>query len=215
MDNQAAETWDDLVSRSVKEALQPSRLKRGLAPLKLRADAEPKHLPNVRRSIAMIDSELRSLFRTLVSGAAPWPLFLFGKAGLGKTCAALCLLDHATLGEYFTEADFVDDAIRCKLGKLDAPRGADYRFVAHADFWRWRSNAALTVLDEFGARDRVSDAHYEAVKRLIDTRADRPLVVVSNLEPARIGDIYDERILSRLGAGTLFELRGGDRRLAE
>jgi len=48
---------------------------------------------------------------------------------------------------------------------------------------------------------------------VLDERQDRPLLVLSNLDIKGIDTLYDERISSRLGAGTIVQLRGRDRRV--
>ena len=75
--------------------------------------------------------------------------------------------------------------------------------------------APLLVIDELGLRDRVSDFHLETVETAIDirTRSSRPLLVCSNLDLSVIGKMYDDRVFSRLAAGTVVELVGKDRRI--
>lgn len=75
------------------------------------------------------------------------------------------------------------------------------------------SQPVLLVLDELGLRDTVSDAHYESVYRAVELRMGRPFVVISNHPLERLEKIYDARTVSRLGAGTLVEVSGADRRL--
>src|SRR5437868_6300640 len=60
-----------------------------------------KILPSVQRSADLIDKDLRATINRLINGNEPWPLFLHGPAGTGKTAAALCLMDFAG-GRYFT-----------------------------------------------------------------------------------------------------------------
>ena len=47
---------------------------------------------------------------------------------------------------------------------------------------------------------------------LMEWRRGKPLVITSNKSPEDIGAIYDDRILSRLSAGTVLEIVGPDRR---
>lgn len=70
------------------------------------------------------------------------------------------------------------------------------------------------VLDELGGRERTSDAHYEAVLDVLECRKHRPFMAISNLTPAELEKVYDGRIVSRLGSGTVCELNGEDRRLS-
>ena len=71
---------------------------------------EPKRriFPNTHRSIDRIDAGLRSTLRDLASGAKPWPLFLWGTAGGGKTLASLCLADITKMAVYAQPDDLAD-----------------------------------------------------------------------------------------------------------
>jgi DNA replication protein DnaC len=151
---------------------------------------------------------------SLVSGKLAWPLFLHGPAGTGKTCAALCLLDCAG-GLYFTEATLCDDLDRARNGRLEwhhEGRGGT-KWPEH--FWADVARAPLVVLDEIALRNQVSDARYEATKRLIDERFGKPLVIISNCPLGGLAKLYDDRIVSRLGAGTMVNLKDEkDQRIA-
>src|SRR5262249_1273517 len=81
------------------------------------------------------------------------------------------------------------------------------------DYWRRLGGQPLIVLDEIGAREAISDHHYDCLHRLLEARKGRPLVAISNLEPERIERLYDARIFSRLASGTVICLAGKDRRL--
>ena len=64
-------------------------------------------------------------------------------------------------------------------------------------------------------RQRVSDYGYGSVKRLIDQREGKPLLVLSNLGIDAVSRLYDDRISSRLGGGTLVRVGNRDRRLEQ
>ena len=170
--------------------------------------------PRQERSIAGIDAKLRAVIRKCVAGESKWPLVICGSPGTGKSCAALCLADHCRGSEYFALPFLCRLLIRAQQAGLDwcnEGRGGVWR---EHDIWRMIDEAPLVVLDEIGCRDRVSDAHYEVIKEVIDGRAFKPFVAVSNLSLAELGQVYDGRIVSRLGAGTIQEMTGPDRRLA-
>jgi DNA replication protein DnaC len=139
-------------------------------------------------------------------------LLLHGGAGGGKTCAALCVLDYADdWGPvYWTVPMLCEEIIRCQQGRME--NAAGYK-VCVADFWRQMAARSLVVLDELGCRERVTDFHYEAVKQTIDARYAKPLICISNLPLSQLQRVYDERIASRLEAGTVIELVSEDRRL--
>lgn len=156
---------------------------------------------------------LRQEIRKLVAGESPWPLLLDGKVGTGKTCAALCLLDYAG-GEYYTVAGLCSTLIQSQQGRLEWSHEGRGGTLWPEKLWAKLAAAPLVVLDELGCRDKPTDAHYEAVKTLIDERHGKPFVVISNLTLDRIEALYDDRVSSRLAAGTVFTLSGQDRRIA-
>lgn len=151
----------------------------------------------------MIDADLRATIRTLIAGQSPWPLVLLGPAGTGKSCAALCLLDVAG-GWYFTVAELCEEFIHAQQRQIE---------TTTRRLWERLEQTRLVVVDELGARERVSDHHYDTVKRLLDKRENRPLVCISNHSLERLSQLYDDRLASRLAYGTVLTLHGKDRRL--
>jgi hypothetical protein len=147
--------------------------------------------------MAKVQPALVDVFRKLVSGRAPWPLYLHGAVGGGKTCAALALADFIDTAVYFTAEDLADQQMR---------DGIDWEIVR---------TKGLAMLDELGERERVGDLHYSVVKKFCDARevyAGRVAIYIGNLKPSELATLYDDRICSRVLAGTRFELVGDDRR---
>ena len=163
-----------------------------------RMDDPYRALPNLDRTEELINLKLLSLLRALRAGLAPWPLYLYGDVGTGKTRAVLWLCDIVQLGRYWTVSELMD------------------AMVAKDPPWEWPISPALQILDEIGLHDTNADRRgnfeYDAVKRFQDWREDRPAVYVGNEPLAIMTDLYDRRIKSRLGVGTVFELKGPDRR---
>lgn len=207
-------TWDSIVESALHRALSTSSPQKpfGVATLKLSPEAKPTILPNRRRYVDRISQPLRDVIRHLVSGKSPWPLYLTGAAGGGKTSAALCLLDHAG-GFYWTASELCRQLIECQQGRATWSFEGRSGSLTVPAFWRQQGSASLVVLDEIGARDRATDHHYECVKDLIDCREQKPFVVIGNLSFEAVAKIYDDRIVSRLAAGTVFSLTGDDLRL--
>jgi len=175
--------------------------------------AESRHYPRQPRSVALIAPPLRQAIRECVAGAAPWPLFVGGPCGTGKTCAALALLDHVPGGQYHTAGGLCELLVRAQQGRLESYHEGRGGTVWPEHLWRGLAKAPLVVLDELGGRERVSDHHYDAVKRLLDERHGLPLVLLSNHDLAALARLYDDRIASRIGGGTVAALGGPDRRL--
>ena len=188
----------------------------------LRLAMEPRavHLPTVPREIGKIDDGLRAKIRELVTGKAEWPLLLHGPAGTGKTSAALCLLDLVHDGKYATAgewAGWLADAMADRKVSLPwwTKTGSgerQYMRKAPTYFLDMASKADLFVIDELATRT-ISDHHYDCLKRLIDLREGKPLIAISNLSPEELEKLYDDRVVSRLAAGTVLRLGGQDRRV--
>ena len=151
----------------------------------------------------------------MVTGVESWPLVLTGEAGRGKTMAALCVADHCRWAEYFTVSGLCEILNRAKFqgGLTWTHEGHSGTWYA-TDIWRIIGEASLVILDELGSRENVSDAQYETVKDVIDSREDKPFIAISNLKLEQLSSVYDGRISSRLSQGTLFEVGGKDRRLS-
>jgi hypothetical protein len=214
-----AEAWDRALESQLQQTVSQQPRPRLFTQQKLaRAAGESRKIkPEIFRTIAGIDQDIRDKMRGLIAGELPWPLFMTGPAGTGKTCAALCLLDFAG-GIYRTVPGLCSELIQSQQGRLDyweeqyLPNGGK---IWPEEFWRRISRVPLVVLDEIGTRKIVSDAHYEAVKEGIDRRQGRPFVAISNMTKIALTETYDDRIFSRLNCGTVIDFSGmADRRLA-
>ncbi len=214
--DQPAAVWDRLVASALSQANTPTAERpSGRKPLELVGRPTRKHLLTVFRSVGMIHADLRRQIRLAVTGEAPWPLFVHGPAGTGKSCAALCLLDYAAFGgEYFSTPGLCETVTRSQQGRLEWSHEGRGGTLWPEQFWKRMASAALVVMDELGCREKVTDHHYECVKRLIDDRHGKPLVVLSNLDLETLTVLYDDRVASRLAAGTVVMLEGDDRRLS-
>ncbi len=180
--------------------------------LPLRKDPIPLIRKEIKRHWSQVDPALKSVMAKLVTGEMPWPLFLIGGVGVGKTYAALCLCDstgHRCL--YFTVPGLHEDINEARQGRLWTGDG-EHRVTLGRLWSEWRG-AQLTVLDEFGTRGSISEPMYETCKRAIDSREGKPAIYISNLGLEELGQVYDDRVASRLAAGTVFKLESRDRRL--
>lgn len=208
--------FDRLVESARKAAASTPSPERptGLIRLPLSSQPSRKHLPDVQRTLDAIPAGVRTKIRECIAGQSAWPLVLCGDAGLGKTCAALCVLDYSG-GEYFTVSDLCDKLNAAAMGFLEWNKdGRGGRMFPEMFRRAHLSLPPMLVLDELGLRSTVSDAHYEAVYRAVDLRFNKPFIAISNHTLAALEKIYDARTVSRLGAGTVVEMTGKDRRLA-
>ena len=166
-------------------------------------------LPGKRHVLTLIEARVRAVLRACIFGDSPWPLLFYGEPGSGKTCAALCMHDYA--GGLFTTVEDFCEFMRLALCG-NAFWCAGYPKTVN-EIWSEWAGANLCTLDELATRDKVSDHQYSTLKRAIDLRENKPLIVISNHNLEAISRIYDARIASRLCCGTLIPM-DGDRRLA-
>lgn len=233
MEVDQGEIWDALVERSLRRASMPTSVtNRGLQSVELQPSPFRGAVPAVRRELAEIPQPLRDTFRGLVTGRLPWPLYLWGPAGAGKTSAALVLLDHC-VSEFTIQGEWAPDVCDWMRGFVDVrhiPRikiGADKgRFCwsrnGHSGDVSWSlltrqlRSLPLVVFDEIGVGREASDFRLDTLIEVLNLRADdpvRPFVVTSNLDPQDVERVvYDDRVASRILAGTVFKLDGADRR---
>jgi DNA replication protein DnaC len=178
----------------------------------------------------MVSPEVRKVFRDLVTGVAPWPLYLFGPAGTGKTSAALVLLDHCGpihredlehdtparlrnwLAGYADVRALVGLKLDCDKQRLHwangAPASWDRLLAAAARF-------GLFVLDEIAVGGEQGDFRLDTLLEVVDQRAGdpvRPFVMTGNAKPAELAKLYDDRVADRVLAGTVLKVDGVSRR---
>lgn len=155
--------------------------------------------PDIAHSRDQVDPRLWNRISDVACGRSAWPLLMIGGVGVGKTCAALCLLDACRGPRRYTTTA---EAVRL----ITAHRSGQPSDETEGQFWAHWRKSHLVVLDEIGSRQRVTDAHYEIVKQAIDYRLGRPAVFISNLNVHEISEVYDDRIASRLLAGTVVRM---------
>lgn len=150
-------------------------------------------------------------------GRSPWPLYVSGGCGAGKTAGAMYLADRAIGRTLYVEAGELSETLRlCKLGQLWAEGTHDRRCVWPDEWWSAWSALALAIVDELGAKAETTDHGYETIKTAIDARKKRPLVLISNLGLRELARVFDDRIASRIAAGTLVDLAGApDQRITD
>lgn len=167
--------------------------------------------PDKYRVREQIATPVRKVITDVTNGIVPWPLLFTGDVGSGKTCAALCMVDVYG-GVHFNASEWCEQMTEAKRRELFRRGFADRTIILPSELRaKWRS-APLAVLDEIGMRERPSDHELETVKNCLDDREGWPTVFVSNLSLESLAMVYDERIASRLGAGTIVALTG-DRRM--
>ncbi len=145
-----------------------------------------------------------------------WPLCLWGSAGVGKTCAAAVAYSmwrpSAGWHSLAELCDFLRGFQNSPMQLLRISRHTSVELSLNG-FWQRLEKLGLVVIDEIGTRD--ATAHrYDAFLQVLERRKGKPLILTGNLNPVTtLAQVYDERIQSRIVAGTLVEVRGGDQRL--
>ena len=191
----------DILAERVRQAAERAR-----ESLTRRADTQAASKP-VRRlpkgyefadwSQVRQAEQVRQMLRAVQREAA-WPLYIYGNPGSGKTCIAALIYEAFTRRPMWSRADdflleYVDrgDGRKALQAKVDG--------------------TPCLFLDDLGVRPPTPPM-LQAIFDVLEMRKGRPIVIVSNHDLRKLSELYDERIVSRLSAGTVLEIRGQDRR---
>jgi hypothetical protein len=165
-----------------------------------------------------LERPLVNVITELAAGRSRWPLFVTGCAGSGKTNVLRVVCDYGS-GLYGTLDDWFDGLLACVRGEARERSWSGELEVTPALYWRRLAEATLVAVDEVAHRGNVVAHHFGTpydhagfLKRLLDVREGLPLLVASNLPLEAAGAAYDERVASRLGAGSVYMMMSGDRR---
>lgn len=168
--------------------------------------------PGKERQVEQVPPALWNLFLDLCDGEGKWPLFVYGPPGTGKSCAALCLADRVE-GAKFWQMPALDKQVQeVKQGTAewyDLGRGGKW---TSKTWWNYIGSLPLLILDDVGLPEFSSDSQAETLFMALEARDGKPLICTSNLNEDKIGTTYNDRIQSRMCCGTMYEMRGGDRR---
>lgn len=149
----------------------------------------------------MFDPDVFGQVKAVMNGEGKWPLYLFGPMGSGKTCLALYTSDLVIGSRYWTFQEFQDELLL--LHRSDMPTKPLWRAVADLD---------LLILDEIGLRPNPTEAAWETLYRLADTRDCRKAFYCSNLAPKDLKKTYGDRIYDRMTCGTVVKTKQGSMR---
>ena len=152
--------------------------------------------------------EIRAFLREGIA-ANHWPLYIYGHRGTGKTCLAALIHDSVRDAIWRRADALLDDLSQFKRGEEESAR------------WKRVTQCRLLTMDDLGVR---MPTEYMSAKffDLLEARKGKPTVITSNhplqrLEghAAPLGELFDDRILSRLAAGRMVCLQGADRRAGQ
>lgn len=183
------------------------------------------------RSDAEIDPNLRSVLEDLACGRKPWPLYLWGPPGTGKTCAVLVMLDRygpcrpacnvePVIRDWsagFIRVADLSVLIDADKGKYHWSREGQAGDVTRENLIRVIDNAPLVVLDEIGVTSGGLAKPYNlnTLRDFLDRRCSDPpvpLIVTGNLPPSELAQLWDDRIADRLLRGTRYRCDGPSKR---
>jgi len=186
----------------------------GIPPLKLQPNADRRIRPEVFRCRERIPRPIIEAIQACATGENPWPLLISGTAGCGKTLACLYLADRVRGDVRWRDiSELLSEFVDLKMGRLPANCRTDVPMTAR-DYWgEWRDWFSLAIIDEVGACGKVTDTAHEAFKGVLDAREGLPLALVSNLDPEGIKRLFNDRIASRIAAGTVCVLEGTDQQI--
>lgn len=137
-------------------------------------------------------------------GRCPW-LLLVGPVGTGKTHAAIAALRRAVLVPRTVRWEFATCAQMLEDFRPNGLPDADERYL----------KADLLIIDDIAMVKSNTEWAIEQIYRVIDTRRrnNRTTVITSNDVPARLRELLNEQIVSRIAQNcTLVALVGDDRR---
>lgn len=130
-----------------------------------------------------------------------FPLYIHGPTGTGKSCLAALVFSMLHHMPMWRRADefLIDIATKRNDGW-----GALKEKIRHSP---------CLFLDDLGLRPP-TESMFHALFDVMELRANRPLVICSNKTLSQLAALYDDRIISRLSAGTQLLIDGEDRRKA-
>lgn len=175
-------------------------------------------MPDLERDPEKVPKELSDAFRACRTAKAPWPLMVHGSVGSGKSRFAMLCHDWYG-GAFFDFAALVGEYGSLRRGTLTADgsnmilEGGDWT-VREAYWVEALKRPRIFILDDIGRRsDSDAATARELLSRLLDARENQPSLLISNLNPQQIERLYDDRIASRMCAGTVVKVEGQDRRI--
>lgn len=149
-----------------------------------------------------------------------FPLFLYGGTGVGKTCIAALIYRRFRAQPMWLRAD--DLLLSLATGRtsrehmhvdsIDEDGHLVRKLVTFNQYQRMLASAPCVFLDDLGVR-APTDPMRQYLFDLLEYRKGKPLVITSNLAPHEgLSEMFDDRIISRICAGTVICISGEDRR---
>lgn len=167
---------------------------------------EKRQFPRQSRRLSAMGHDIRGVLDDLIFGRAKWPLFLWSSVpGTGKTCAGLVVCDLWPMSRAWRFEDFAADLVDVKMGR--------HWCSTISTWWDFVQKRMFVLIDDVGAGPKeAKDTQYEALKGVLDRRIGLPLMLTSNLSHEALEKVFDARVVDRIAAGTVIEVKGESRR---
>ena len=171
------------------------------------------HPPLSKRVIQEHNPALYTAMTALAAGnpLLRWPLFIWGEAGSGKTCASLLYCQHDSIRLaagyqiFFRCDDFAQHIVDGKCGRLQSTAG--YKLTLK-DVWKHWAHARVAVLDDLASLGTTIPSEPGTVLKCLELRQGRPTIYTANHDRKALEKLYGDPIVSRLSAGTIVETKG-------
>lgn len=147
--------------------------------------------------------------------AGSWPIYLKGQPGRGKSFVAAAAFRRwkTSPAIWMSFVDFADRSMRvAKDGEMGMYIFGNFCEFSRESWWRRFGNASLVVIDEIGS-GMTHEWRNECFWNLLEARRKQPLIMTGNLRLDELADKFDERIESRINAGSIISFEGEDMRL--
>jgi chromosomal replication initiation ATPase DnaA len=159
---------------------------------------------------------IRDAFTACRLGKSPWPLFLAGPVGSGKTRFVLLVCDWYG-GRYITMTDLCEEYRKAKMGELREEARWTDTFISESRYRELIGAERVLIIDDIGQRLLSEHSRETLMMALTEREGPHPMILTSNLTLAELaspdGANYDDRLVSRIGAGTVVNFDGPDLRV--
>lgn len=146
-----------------------------------------------------------------------YPLVFSGPTGTGKTCAAAVFYGTwHRLPMWHRADDLLLSVALGRTGGVEIDTRNEFQetirvTIPFARFVDRVANCSCLFLDDLGTRTP-TEPMYQALFDLMEWRKNKPICVTTNKTIPELAEMFDDRIVSRLAAGTVVLLAGSDRR---
>jgi DNA replication protein DnaC len=141
------------------------------------------------------------------------PVLIGGKLGVGKSTVAAIVARAFPSWSWFGCDELLTTLMQCRsegsVQRWDAQGYAVH--TTEQQLLRRLEQVGLLVLDDVGTRT-LTEPQAEALRRVLDARVDKALIVTTNCNTAGLDEHVGARNRSRLLAGCVVRIGGGDLR---